>query len=311
MIRHGPPPYRASKEVEPLPQGRIVGYVLGIDVGTTFTAAAVMAEGRAEIVQLGLRAASVPSVVFIDGDTVLTGDPAVRRGVRNPDHIAREFKRRFGDPVPLLIGAAPLSAESVFARLVRATVETVVQRQGGDPDAVAVTHPANWGPYKLELLRQALEMADLGSASTLTEPEAAAIQYASLERVPAGDVVAVYDLGGGTFDAAVLAKSDDGFRILGTPAGVERLGGVDFDQAVMAHVTRAVAPALDDIDATDPAITVTLARLHQECVDAKEALWADTETSIPVSLPGLETEVRLTRAEFEAMIRVPLGETIS
>ena len=288
-----------------------MSYVLGIDVGTTFTAAAVMAEDRAEIVQLGLRAASIPSVVFIDGDTVLTGDAAVRRGVRDPNHVAREFKRRFGDPVPLLIGSAPLSAESVFASLVRATVEAVVRRQGGDPDAVAVTHPANWGPYKLELLRQALEMADLGSASTLTEPEAAAIQYASLERVPAGDIVAVYDLGGGTFDAAVLAKTDDGFHIMGSPAGVERLGGVDFDQAVVAHVARAVAPALDDIDQGDAALAIALARLHQECVEAKEVLWADTETSIPVSLPGLETEVRLTRAELEAMIRLPLGETIS
>ncbi len=288
-----------------------MGYVLGIDVGTTFTAAAVIEEGRAEIVQLGLRAASVPSVVFVEGDTVLTGDAAQRRGVRHPDLVAREFKRRIGDPVPLLIGAAPLSAEAVFARMVRATYDAVVERQGGQPDALTVTHPANWGPYKLELLHQALEMADLGSASTFSEPEAAAIQYASLERVAVGNVVAVYDLGGGTFDAAVLAKTEDGFRILGTPAGIERLGGIDFDQAVVAHVARAISPALDTLDRHDPAVVVALARLHQECVEAKEVLWADTETSIPVSLPGLETEVRLTRGELEGMIRVPLGETIS
>jgi actin-like ATPase involved in cell morphogenesis len=291
---------------------RGMSYVIGLDVGTTYTAAAVLRDGeRPEVVQLGNRAAAIPSVVFVYDGTVLTGDAALRRGLTEPDRLARQFKRRVGDPAPILLGGVPMSAEALFARLLRWTVDVVAEREGGPPEQVAVCHPANWGPYKLELLAQACRIADLDRVVTVTEPEAAATQYAALERVEPGARVAVYDLGGGTFDAAVLRKTDTGFEILGAPEGVERLGGIDFDEAVVAHVQAAIADALESLDLDDPATVVALARLRQECVEAKEALSADVETSIPVVLPGLHTEVRLTRAEFEAMIRMPLQETIA
>ena len=86
-------------------------------------------------------------------------------------------------------------------------------------------------------------MADVGAVQRCTEPEAAAAQYAAQTRVAPGDQVAVYDLGGGTFDACVLEKTDTGFRALGTPEGVEHLGGVDFDEAVLRHVLGALGPA--------------------------------------------------------------------
>jgi molecular chaperone DnaK (HSP70) len=75
-----------------------------------------------------------------------------------------------------------------------------------------------------------------------TEPEAAAISYAAGERMADGDVVAVYDLGGGTFDAAVLRRTAGGFELLGRPEGIEQLGGADFDEAVFDHVTRTCRP---------------------------------------------------------------------
>jgi len=289
-----------------------MGYVIGLDIGTTYTAAAVAREdGRPEVVRLGSRASVIPSVVFLHGATVLTGDAALRRGLTEPDRLAREFKRRLGDPAPLLLGGTPLSAEALFARLLRYAVDVVAEREGAAPDRVAVCHPANWGPYKLELLEQACRLAELENVTTITEPEGAAIQYAALERVEPGALVAVYDLGGGTFDAAVLRKTDAGFEILGAPEGIERLGGIDFDEAVVGHVRTAIGESLAELDLEEPGTVVALARLRQECVEAKEALSADVETSIPVVLPGLHTEVRLTRAEFEAMIRVPLLETIA
>ena len=76
--------------------------------------------------------------------------------------------------------------------------------------SLAVTHPANWGPYKRDLLDKAAEIAGLSGVILVTEPQAAAISYAAQERVDEGAVVAVYDLGGGTFDAAVLRKEPDG-----------------------------------------------------------------------------------------------------
>jgi len=124
-------------------------------------------------------------------------------------------------------------------------------------------------------------------------------------------VVAVYDLGGGSFDAAVLRRTGAGWQILGEPEGIERLGGVDFDEAVFRHVTSSLGPTYDSLEPDDPADWAAVTRLRQECIEAKEALAADTDVSIPVLLRTVHTAVRLTRAEFEAMIRPSLGETVT
>lgn len=288
-----------------------MGYQIGIDLGTTYTAAAVARGERVEIASLGNRAPTIPSVIFLrEDETILTGEAANRRGLSEPERMSREFKRRVGDPTPVMLSGTPYSAESLMAKLLRWVVATVSEQEGGAPERIAVTHPANWGPYKKDLLGQAIRIADVGEATTLTEPEAAAISYASSERVEAGETIAVYDLGGGTFDACVLRKTAGGFEILGTPEGIERLGGIDFDEAVFTHVRRSVGDAIDRLDPDDPAALSGMARLRQECIDAKEALSSDTDVSIAVSLPTIQTEVRLTRAEFEGMIRPTLADTI-
>ena len=288
-----------------------MGYVLGIDLGTTYTAVATYRDGRAQIVSIGTRTAAIPSVVFLRQDqAVLTGEAADRRALSEPARVAREFKRRVGDTTPIMVGGSPYSAEQLSAELLKAVVERVTQLEGQRPDHVAVCHPANWGPYKKELLDQTVALADIGTPTFVTEPEAAAIHYASTEHVAPGEIVAVYDLGGGTFDAAVLRKTETGFETLGEPQGVERLGGIDFDAAVFAHVRNAVGGALDDLDENDPTVIAAAARLREECIEAKEALSSDTETSIPVLLPNVMTEVRLTRGEFESMIRPTLNNSI-
>ena len=287
-------------------------YELGIDLGTTYSAAAVHRNGRITAVTLGNRAASVPSVVLLreDGD-LLTGEAASRRAASEPDRVAREFKRRLGDPTPVFLGSTPYSAESLTAKLLRWVVDAVTAREGETARAVALTHPANWGDYKRDLLVQAIHLAGLEGATLITEPEAAAIHYASQERVEPGTLVAVYDLGGGTFDAAVLRKSgDDAFDILGQPEGIDRLGGIDFDEAVFRYVVEAAGDPVQALDPGDLNTHAALVRLREECIEAKEALSSDTEVSIPVVLPNLQTEVRLTRREFEAMIRPTLNDTI-
>jgi molecular chaperone DnaK (HSP70) len=218
-------------------------YQLGVDLGTTWTAAAVARHGQAHMVGLGNRTAAIPSVVHQAHDgTTLTGDAADRRGPSEPLRVAREFKRRLGDPTPVLLGGTPYSAEALLGTLLDAVVTQVMEREGGPPTHLAVTHPANWGPYKIALLEQAIGMAGIPAATTLTEPEAAALAYAANERVEPGALVAVYDLGGGTFDTAILRKTTDGFSILGQPTGIERLGGIDFDEAVVGHL-RATPPS--------------------------------------------------------------------
>ena len=290
-----------------------MSYQVGVDLGTTYTAAAVFRNGadRAEPVPLGVRSAAMASAVFAADGSFLVGEAAERRALADPARIVREFKRRIGDGVPVLVGREPVPAEVLAARFIRQVVDGVVKREGARPARVAVTHPAAWGPHKVESMRAALSAHGVAPVLMLTEPQAAAVGYASAERVEPGAVVAVYDLGGGTFDAAVVRKeAGGGFELLGTPEGLERLGGVDFDDAVFAHVRAALGPAWEALDPTDPEVLAGVARLRRDCTAAKEALSEDTEVLIPVLLPGLHTQVRLGRMEFEEMIRPALLETV-
>src|SRR5690606_38849457 len=103
---------------------------------------------------------------------------------------------------------------------------------------------------------------------------------------------------------------DPGPQIIGRPDGVERLGGIDFDHAVYRYVLAAIGLDLDHLDPEDSRIASGLAQLREECVEAKEALSHETDVSIPVMLPQRHTEVRLTRSDFEAMVRPALDETL-
>ncbi len=295
----------------------MMSYFLGIDLGTTYTAAAVhdgSAQRGPEMITLGERGPTAPSVLWLHPDgRFVAGDAAERHAVTDPRRVARQFKRRLGDPTPLLVGDSSIPAEVLTGQLLRWVVETTIHARGGErPGTIVLTHPANWGPYKRDLLEKAAEIAGVPSVLLVTEPQAAAIAYAAQERVDEGSVVAVYDLGGGTFDAAVLRKeSDGGFTVLGSPEGIERLGGIDVDAAVFAHVCSAIDNAQEELDPDDPQAIAAVARLREECTVAKEGLSLDSETRVPVLLPTVQTEVRVTRGELEALIRPTLAETVT
>ncbi|MEU8612730.1 Hsp70 family protein, partial [Actinoplanes sp. NPDC048791] len=205
----------------------------------------------------------------------------------------------------------PFSAHALTAKLLRHVLDTVIRLQDGPPAVLTVTHPANWGPYKREQLDQALRLADTGPALLRTEPEAAALQHATARRIGPGETVAVYDLGGGTFDAAVLRREGEGFQVLGEPEGIEQLGGADFDEAVFGHVLGVLGDRVEGLDPNEPDVVTALARLRRDCVEAKEALSFDTEVMIPVALPGVHTRVRLNRSELESMIAPALADTVA
>jgi actin-like ATPase involved in cell morphogenesis len=292
-----------------------VSYLLGIDVGTTRTAAAISrAGGRPgdiEVVNLGDRSSAVPSVLYLGTDgTVVVGDAAERRAATDPDHVVREFKRRIGDPTPVLVGGRPWAPEELSALLVRWVADRVAQREGGGAERIAITHPASWGTHKKDLLRAALNRHGL-PVMFLAEPQAAAMHYAAAERIEPGSTIAVYDFGGGTFDAAVVHKDGQGFGLLGRPEGVERLGGIDLDELVFEHVRDGLPAAFEGLDDTDPAVLSAVAAVRRECTEAKEALSSDTEVSIPVLTPAGQGSVRLHRSEFEVMIRPQVEETVS
>ena len=288
-----------------------MSYVVGIDLGTTSTVAAVCRPGgTAQVVPLEGAAGAVPSAVYLGADgTFLVGEAAQRRELSDPGHVVRDLTRRVGDPTPLLVGRQPVSPDELAARFLVRVVDDVAKRESGVAARVAVTHPAGWGPHRLGALHAALAEQGLGSATLIPEPVAAATGYAASARVEPGATVGVYDLGGGRCGATVLRRGPDGFTVVGSPDGVERFGGADLDEVVLAHVREALGPAWEELDPTDPEVLAAVADLRRAATAAKEALSHDTEVLIPVVLPGVRTQVRLGRAEFEEMIRPALVET--
>src|SRR5215207_9096462 len=188
-----------------------MSYGLGIDIGTTFSAAAIHRDGRVDVAALETQRFTVPTVVASDGERLLFGSAAVARTVATPEAAAREFKRRLGDPEPIMVGGRPHLAEELVAAFARWVRDNVAAQCGGPPDQVAVTHPANWTAFQRQLLKGALAEAALGPLVMIAEPEAAAIDFASVAQLAPGQLVLVYDLGGGTFDVSLLRREAVGF----------------------------------------------------------------------------------------------------
>ncbi len=286
-----------------------MGYELGVDLGSSFVAAAARSGSRVEMIALGEQAMTIPAVVFVGADgAVLAGDAAARRAVGHPDRAACELKRRLGGAAPVRLGETAHAPAALLGELLRVVMARVVETTGAQPDRVVLTHPAHWSPARRTAFGEAVRHAGLTEFRTVTEPEAVAAHYAAT--LAGGEPVAVYDLGGDTFDATVVRRQADHTEILGLPEGVERLGGGTFDEAILAHVNQAVGGSLAGLDRRDPQNAAALARLRQECALAKETLSVETAATIPVLLPNGSTEVVLTRAEFEEMIHTTVQTTV-
>jgi actin-like ATPase involved in cell morphogenesis len=287
-----------------------MGYRLGIDLGTTFTAAAYIEDAGPRMLELGRRQVSMPSIMLVNEDgSLLIGEAAERRSATEPDRVIREFKRRFGDDVPFVVAGHAFTPVELQTEMLRWVLDNAEQRRPPVREHVVVTHPANWGPYKLRCLREMLASAGVTGATLCAEPVAAAIDFASSREVPDDANLVIYDLGGGTFDVAVVAKSDDGFRVLGTPLGDEHLGGSDFDEAVVIGTLERLG--LHDFDVDDPDVARGLIALRRECVEAKEALSTEVSTQISSLLPGAVRRVQFNRREFEELIRYLLDASVA
>ncbi|GAA2976772.1 Hsp70 family protein [Actinokineospora diospyrosa] len=293
-----------------------MGHGVGIDLGTTFTGAAIIGPtGSGPIattmVSLGRAGVVEPSAVFatVDG-TLLTGDAAVDAARNEPHRLARGFKRRLGDPTPLVVGGAPYSPAALLAAQLKSVMARVTATIGAVPESVVLTCPAVWGPYRREHFDEVPRLAGLPGAVLVTEPEAAATHYAAERRLGVGELVAVYDLGGGTFDTTILRAREDGMEIVGTPEGIERLGGMDFDEALFAHVDAAVGGGLTESDPADPAMAGVLAATRAACVRAKEELSIEPDVTVRVPLLSGHREVVVTRLAFNEMIRPSVDLTV-
>src|SRR2546423_847735 len=231
-------------------------FSLGVDIGSTYTAAALWRDGSVQSVPLGNRSNAVPSVLFLREDgTLLVGEAATRRAVVEPDRQARDFKRRMGDEVPILLGGDQrMTAHELTGHLLRWVIDTVAEREGERPDHVVLTPRAEGGDYRRDLLVEAAATAGLPDVGLLPEPVAAAAWYAAQDRVAPGALVGVYDLGGGTFDASVVRKTETGFEVFGEPGGDETIGGLNFDHTPLRDVGAAAGGGLGALEDTHPAI---------------------------------------------------------
>ena len=210
----------------------------------------------------------------------------------------------------MLVGRRPVSPDELAARFLARLVDDVARREGGVAARVAVTHPASWGPHRMGALHAALAEQGLGSAMLVA---GAGGRGGRVRRRRAGR--ARRDRRGlrpGRRPVRCDGGAARARRVhdRGHARGRREVRGSDLDEVVLAHVREALGPAWEALDPADPEVLAAVADLRRGWHAAKEALSHDTEVLVPVVLPGVRTQVRLGRAEFEEMIRPALAETV-
>jgi len=291
-------------------------YVLGIDVGTNRTTAAISrldepAAGAAEIVRLS-RSRALASVLYLAEDgTVVAGDAAEARIGDDPERIVRGFVRRVGDDVPVLVGGESYPAQELTAMLVKWVVDRVNAVEGAPPEHVVLTHPTGWGGYRRGLLHQELRVQGVGEVTLLPEPIAVGELRAAEEEIEAGATLAVYSLGEGMFGASVIRRVATGaFLLLARTESIDPLGGAHFTDLLLGQVRAALKLPAGDLDLADPQARLAMYRLRQACAQAKETLSVAPEAMVPVALPTVQQQVRVTRGSFEELIRASVTCTV-
>jgi actin-like ATPase involved in cell morphogenesis len=284
-------------------------WTLAIDFGTTYTCASISTEGDAQIVLLDGEQ-RMPSAVLLDpNEGLVTGKLAEIQGTNAPERLERNPKRRLGDGI-VLLGGEPVQVIRVVAAVFTAVAAEATRVRGSRPAELRLTHPARWAVdgVLVRTLAEAAVQARLPEPSFVSEPVAAARFFGT--GVPAGAELAVYDLGGGTFDTAVLRRQETGFELVGRPGGFPDLGGEDFDEAVFRFLTS----QLPDEERAQLAGNEEAARrlrieLRRQARDAKEALSTRQEWVIPAPAP-LRSSLRITRGELEELLRPKIEETL-
>jgi len=297
---------------------------VGIDLGTTFSLAAYVADGRPVVVRDAGGAALIPSAIsFHDDGTVLVGTAARARALSDPEHTIFSVKRLMGRTLADLAGELKLIPHQIVEREMpggrkvlrvviaghehtpeelSAMILKEVRKRAGNPTKAVITVPAYFDDAQRQATRDAGRIAGLDVLRIVNEPTAAALAY-GLDRPGAG-TVAVYDLGGGTFDCSVLALADGVFKVLSTN-GDTFLGGDDFDRTLMAVAARDMGV---DLTARDAEL---LQYLRDAAERTKIALSAADSAEFRVAVPG-RPEYRRTfsRVEFEALIRPAIDRSI-
>ncbi len=251
-----------------------------------------------------------PACAFVTEEgEVLFGESAAAAGRDRPERLACRITGRIGDQTPLRIAGHDFDAAQLVAAQVAWVIDRAAERHDRQPDGITIAYPTSWGPHRLAALTAALAEQGVANVTFLTMAEAAAQHYLTSTDLISGQLLAVYDLGN-DFECTVLRVGADGVpRLLASGQATSVIGGDNFDDAVFAHV-RQVAGIPADISPTDASAFAGLAELRRHCVNAKESLSFETDVTVPVEVPPVDTSVRLTRSEFEQMIADALDQTV-
>ncbi|MCW5699897.1 MAG: molecular chaperone DnaK [Rhodospirillales bacterium] len=313
-----------------------MGKVIGIDLGTTNSCVAVMDGQDAKVIENAEGARTTPSMVaFADSGERLVGQPAKRQAVTNPENtifaIKRLIGRRFKDPltekdkglVPYKIvnadnGDAWVEAQSkayspsqISAFILQKMKETAESYLGEEVSQAVITVPAYFNDSQRQATKDAGKIAGLEVLRIINEPTAAALAY-GLEKKNAG-TIAVYDLGGGTFDISILEIGEGVFEVKSTN-GDTFLGGEDFDQRIIDYLADEFKKE-QGIDLRKDKLA--LQRLKEAGEKAKVELSSTMQTE--VNLPFITADqsgpkhlnIKLTRAKLEALVEDLVERTIA
>ena len=317
-----------------------MGKIIGIDLGTTNSCVAVMEGGQPKVIENAEGDRTTPSIVaFTKDDEVLVGQPAKRQAVTNPTNTLFAVKRLIGrkfsedvvqkdrDLVPYNIvkaenGDAWVEADGnkmappeVSARVLMKMKKTAEDYLGEEVTEAVITVPAYFNDSQRQATKDAGRIAGLTVKRIINEPTAAALAY-GMDKKAGDSVIAVYDLGGGTFDISIIEIANvDGefqFEVLATN-GDTFLGGEDFDKRVMDYLVEVFKKEQGFDLRNDP---LALQRLKEAAERAKIELSTSEQTE--VNLPYITADasgpkhlnIRLTRAKLEALVEDLVSRTI-
>ena len=282
--------------------------VIGIDLGTTHSAMAVVDEtGRPKIVMNSEGNSTTPSVVLFRDEEVVVGGRAKRAAIAEPHNVALATKRHMCEPEWEFTDDKERThrPEGISALILKKLKQDAEKQLGEEVNEAVITVPAYFQDMERNRTKTAGELAGLKVLRIINEPTAAAIAY-GLESVGQEKLVMVYDLGGGTFDITFMKVTGQKIQVIASD-GDKFLGGVDFDDALVEYFSDQFKEKHD----TDPTKDLrTYQDFYSRAEGAKIDLSADTVTYVSLSALGKTMDIELERAQFEDLIHPLLQNSI-